>query len=90
MPVKTVKVRNRLYNIYRSDRKGKKYKVFVEGKAVHFGAKGYRTYPGTKRGDNYCARSSGITGVDNLKSPNFWARRLWECNGKKSRRTVNR
>jgi hypothetical protein len=81
---KTVKVRGKEYQILGSSRKGKKYKVMVGDKAVHFGAKGYRMFPGTKRGDSYCARSSGIKGKDNITSPNFWARKLWKCSGKKS------
>ena len=39
-------------------------------------------YPGTKRGDNYCARSSG-----QKKTAKVIARRkAWGCNGKKSSR----
>jgi hypothetical protein len=81
--------------IQRSDRKGKKYKVRVckkvRGekvcKTIHFGATGYRIAPGTKKGDNYCARSSGIKGVDDPFSANYWARRIWGCKGKKSSKT---
>lgn len=72
--------------ITRSTRKGKKYKVVYKGKTIHFGAKGYRMFPGTKRGDNYCARSLGIKGANNPYSANYWARKLWRCIGKKSRR----
>jgi len=74
--------------ITRSNRKGKKYKVRVcqkkKCKTIHFGATGYRIAPGTKKGDNYCARSSGIKGADDPMSANYWARRIWGCEGKKS------
>jgi len=38
----------------------KKYVATVNGKTRRFGAKGYSISPGTPKGDNYCARSSGI------------------------------
>lgn len=53
-------------------------------------------YPGTKRGDSYCARSAGIKkemlarGGESAKkardpdSPNNKRRKAWGCNGKKS------
>jgi len=72
--------------ITRSNRKDKKYKVKVGKKTIHFGAKGYRVKPGTKAGDAYCARSSGIKGKNNKKSANYWARKKWRCKGKKSMR----
>jgi hypothetical protein len=86
MVVKTFFIGGKGYTIRRSERKGKKYKVKVNGKTIHFGAKGYRMYPGTKRGDRYCARSSGIKGDNDIESPNFWARLMWRCEGKKSKR----
>lgn len=79
-----LRYKNKDYKISRSNRKGKKYKVLVNEKYVHFGAKGYRMYPGTKRGDSYCARSSGIKGVDDINSANFWSRLKWRCVGKRS------
>lgn len=39
-------------------------------------------YPGTKRGDNYCARSSGQKKTEKVKA----RRAAWGCNGKKSSR----
>ena len=75
-----------------SERKGKKYKVLVNDKYVHFGAEGYRAAPGTPRGDRYCARSYGILDGDgdptrtDRESPNYWARKLWKCQGKKSQK----
>lgn len=68
----------------RSDAKGKKFKVIVNGKVINFGAKGYRIKPGTKHGDNYCTRSIGIKGVDDIMSANYWSRKMWRCKGKKS------
>ena len=42
-------------------------------------------HPGTKRGDAYCARSSGQNSKDGTKSPKLKARRkAWGCKGKKS------
>jgi len=42
-------------------------------------------YAGTKRGDAYCARSSGQKSKDGTKSPKLRARRkAWGCRGKKS------
>jgi hypothetical protein len=38
----------------------KKYTATINGKTRSFGAKGYSIAPGTSKGDNYCARSSGI------------------------------
>lgn len=70
--------------VYRSQRHNKKYKVVVDGREVHFGASGYRVKPGTKAGDSYCARSSGIGGLSDRSKSNYWARRLWGCVGKKS------
>lgn len=50
-----------------------------------------KEYPGTKRGDNYCARSYGIGKehdvLNDPTSPNFWSRKdLWNCKGKKSKK----
>lgn len=54
-------------------------------------------YPGTARGDSYCARSYGIKkgmladGGDSAKkardpdSPNNKRRKAWKCSGKKSK-----
>ena len=28
---------------------------------------------------SYCARSGGISGKDNIFSPNYWSRRAWDC-----------
>ena len=81
---KTVTVKGRNYKISAGTAEGKKYKATpLKGTGViQFGAKGYKASPGTKRGDNYCARSSGIKskGV----GANDFARMLWNCRGKKS------
>lgn len=73
--------------VTRSNRKGKKYKVTVDGKNIHFGASGYRIKPGTPAGDSYCARSAGIKGANDRTTPNYWARRLWGCVGDKSQKS---
>lgn len=80
--------------IMKSERKGKQLMaVFPGGRRVHFGDSSMPEYPGTKRGDNYCARSYGITDGqgqptrNNPQSPNYLSRKyLWNCEGKKSKR----
>ena len=70
-----------------SSRKNKKWKFTPDNKKiapVHAGAKGYTIAPGTKKGDNYCARSSGIKGGKGKVTPNDLARYMWNCKGKKS------
>ena len=84
MPYKTITHRRKVYKIYHSNKLGKKYKVDVNGTTVHFGAKGYTMFPGKKRGQSYCARSSGIKGTNSIYSANFWSRKLWNCSGKRS------
>jgi len=82
---KVVSVGGKKFRIAKPTAKGKKYKavpVSGKGKAYHFGAKGYSARPGTSKGNNYCARSSGIKSAK--ISPNTFARMLWNCNGKKS------
>lgn len=86
--MKFLKVGGQRYEVKRSTRKNKKYMVNIDSsdgeQFVHFGAKGYRIKPGTKAGDSYCARSSGINGTQDITSPNFWSREMWRCRGKKS------
>jgi len=82
---KVVKAGGKSFRIGRSTRKGKKYKACPtsgKGSCIHFGATGFTAKPGTSKGDNYCARSSGIK-ADRI-SPNTFARMLWNCQGKKS------
>ena len=31
------------------------------------------------RKKSYCARSGGISGKDNIFSPNYWSRKAWGC-----------
>jgi len=81
--MKTLTVRGKSYPIYRSDRQNKKFKVFVKGKWVHFGAKGYKISPGTKRGNLYCTRSYFIKGKNDITSANFWSRKMWKCKFKR-------
>jgi hypothetical protein len=73
------------YKIKKSPRKNKEYvAVSPSGKKVHFADPNMPEFPGTKRGDNYCARSFGIGNLNNKSSANFWSRQLWSCKGKKS------
>ena len=84
--IKTILYKGKRIIIKPSTRKNKQLVAeFPDGDKVHFGDPNMPEYPGTKRGDNYCARSSGIKGTDNVKSANFWSRKyLWNCEGKKS------
>lgn len=85
---KTVTVKGKKYKIAAGTAKGKKYKAIPFDGAkgvVQFGAKGYKVGPGTDRGDNYCARSSGIKSSKRGARPNDFARMLWNCEGKKSK-----
>ena len=71
-----------------SNRKNKKWKFTPDNKKiapVHAGAKGFTIAASTKRGDAYCARSSGIKSSKKL-SPNAVARKMWNCKGKKSKK----
>jgi hypothetical protein len=75
--------------VTKSNKKNKEYKVKLpNGKVVHFADPDMPEYPGTKRGDSYCARSYGIGKkygtLKDKNSPNYWSRRLWSCKGKKS------
>lgn len=79
--------------IKKSTRKNKQLMVNFKGKNIHFGDPHMREFPGTKRGDRYCARSFGIKDKkgkptrNNKLSPNYWSRTiLWKCKGKKSKR----
>ena len=70
----------------------KKVKTKTGTKTVRYGAKGYSTSPGTKKGDSYCARSAGQMkknpkAAANPNSPLRLSRKKWKCSGKKSRRT---
>jgi hypothetical protein len=66
--------------ITRSTKPEKKFKVVVEGKEIHFGAKGYRIGKvGSAKWRSYCARSAGIKGADDPKSANYWSRKQWKC-----------
>ena len=69
----------------------KKWATKCENKIVEHGAKGYRVYPGTKRGDSFCARSQGQMemypeSAKNPCSPLRLSRAKWKCRGNKSLR----
>jgi len=81
--MKTLTIQGKQYTVRRSDKEGKKFKITKEGKEIHFGAKGYSISPGTSKGDNYCARSSGIKNNGEF-APNQLSRRMWKCKGKRS------
>jgi hypothetical protein len=77
------------YKIKKSGRKNKEYVAIKGDNKIHFADPTMDEAPGTKRGDNYCARSLGIAEQYNIKgdksSPNYWSRQLWSCKGKKSK-----
>lgn len=83
---KTVRVKGKSYQIKAGTAKGKKYKACPVdgGGCIHFGAKGFTAKPGTQKGNNYCARSSGIKSSKSGATANDFARMLWNCEGKKS------
>lgn len=69
----------------------KKWKTKTPKGVVEHGAKGMRIYPGTKRGDSYCARSFGQMkmwpkSAKDPYSPLRQSRKKWRCRGKKSLR----
>lgn len=86
---KSYKYKNTKFTIEKSTRKNKQLKAtFRDGKTIHFGDPNMKEYPSTKRGDNYCARSSGIKTTGNIRSANELSRKvLWNCKGKKSMKT---
>lgn len=57
-------------------------KKYADGTTYRAGGKTYKrvSYPGTKRGDNYCARSSGQKQTEKVRV----RRKAWGCRGKKS------
>ena len=57
-------------------------KKYADGTTYRAGGKTYKrvSFAGTKRGDNYCARSSGQKQTEKVKV----RRKAWGCKGKKS------
>ena len=57
-------------------------KKYADGTTYRAGGKTYKrvSFAGTKRGDNYCARSSGQKQTEKVKV----RRKAWGCRGKKS------
>lgn len=94
--MKTITVLGKKYPVKRSTRNNKKFMIEINGKTIHFGAKGFRIAPGTKKGNDYCTRSLGIKkkmiakGGKSAKkatdplAPNNLSRKKWKCKGKKS------
>jgi len=81
---------NMKVKIEKSNRKNKQLKAtFKDGSIIHFGDPKMPEYPNTKRGNNYCARSSGIK--SKKKSANTLSRKiLWNCVGKESKETLKK
>jgi len=84
------KYRGISFEVKESDRKdSQKVAIFKDGTKIHFGDPDMKEYPGTSRGDNYCARSYGLgkkyNTLENIKNANTLSRLiLWNCKGKKS------
>lgn len=78
------KIGDEMVKVELSDRKNKQLKAtFKDGEVIHFGDKSMPEFPNTKRGDNYCARSSGIKSKE--RSANTLSRKiLWKCKEKES------
>ena len=81
--MKTINVLGKKVKVYESERKDKKFKSFIDDKVIHFGARGYTISPGTKKGDNYCARSLGIKDLPGITA-NDLSRAMWRCKGARS------
>ncbi len=70
--------------------KGKaRVKRTASGKKVSYGQKGAKVKPGTKKGNSYCARSSGQMkkhpkAAKDPNSPLRLSRKRWKCKGTKS------
>lgn len=83
--MKYLNINGKRIKVTRSTRKDKKFKAVIDGKEIHFGARGYRIAPGTKKGDRYCARSAGIKDKPGITA-NDLSRAMWKCKGKGSAR----
>lgn len=84
-----IRIDGKKVKVKKSGRKNKEYVgILPRGKKVHFADPDMREYPGTSRGDNYCARSLGIKKKhdpqDKKITANDLSRKLWSCKGKKS------
>lgn len=86
MKDKIITVMGRKFRIEPSTRKNKQNQATsLDGKLkIHFGDKNMKEYPATKRGDAYCARSSGIKSSQKYNANIFSRKLLWNCKGKKS------
>ncbi len=87
-----MKLQGKKYQIKKSNRKNKQLVStnINSGNKVHFGDPNMKEFPGTKREDNFCARTYNQTdGKGNLtrnnpNSANFYNRRVtWRCKGKR-------
>lgn len=72
--------------IEKSNRKNKQLVATTKsGKKIHFGEPSMEEFPGTKRGDNYCARSYGIKSKGKVNANKLSRKILWNCVGKESK-----
>lgn len=84
--------RNKEYYIQSTPNAKKAFAAYDRsGKLLcRFGAPGASIEPGTPKGNSYCARSAKIkTARPNIKSPNFWSRANWSCQGTRSKSRKN-
>jgi len=66
-----------MIELRKSTRKDKKYMAIVEGKKVHFGAKGYSDYTihkDPKRKEAYLSRHKPRENWNDKKTAGFWSR----------------
>lgn len=87
---KYYKYKGKVFKITKSPESDKDYRAtFKDGKKIDFGAKEYPEFPGTDKGNRYCARSYGLGKkrgtLKDIKNANTLSRVYsWHCKGKKS------
>ena len=83
--VQYFKIAGQKVMVLESDKPSKqKMALTQDGKKIYFGDPSMPEYVGTKRGDNYCARSSGISDDNKLTANTLSRKILWKCKGKES------
>ena len=83
---KEITLLGRKFTIEKSSRKNKQFTATSKDKkiVIHFGDSRYPEFPDSPRGDNYCARSSGIQSKEKFNANVLSRKLLWGCKGKKS------
>lgn len=83
---KEITLLGRKFTIEKSSQKNKQFTATSLDKkiVIHFGDSRYPEFPNSARGDNYCARSSGIINKEKFNANALSRKLLWGCKGKKS------